>query len=526
MEVNSANLEHLNLTPRERVFGFDLRSIALSRIALGLLIMFDAAMRWPDIEALYSDTGYFTRAMVDQYFTTFSGEDWKFGIWSLHLLSGEASWQYTLFATQAVCGALLTVGFLTRASIIFAWVLVASAQIRGPLVITAGDFILKVMLFWSIFLPLSRYWSVDRLIKMKRNRGVLVADSAGRPTWFVSWATTGYLIQVVVIYFCTGQAKWNDIWFSGDAMYYVLHLDIYCRPGSRMLLEYPLLLKFISWGTLFIEVVLIWLLFSPWRTTTWRVLNMFAYWAFHLGILLSMSIGLFPWICFALWLPLIPTGFWNWILRARNQSLLTCNFTGVKQIAWQTVEGICLVMIGLTVFWNLANIEALNLVDNRIPSPVRLLARVTAVDQRFQMFGVPPKLNPFFVYEARLKDQAKVDLFRPGHQLSFEMPESVLRTIPTHNWRQLHRNLTNDFGLPFRGALLDYQIRCWNAAHGEERQVMEAKLHCFLRETGPDYKSLSLASSIWKTWKDPAAPPGSLFDDLSDRLQNAPSLPY
>jgi Vitamin K-dependent gamma-carboxylase len=523
MDVDTNNFESLSLTPRERVFGFDLRSIALLRIALGLLLMLDAAMRWPDIEALYTDSGYFNRSMVDQYFTLFAGADWKFGTWSLHLLSGEASWQYTLFAAQAVCGALLTVGLLTRVSIVAAWVLVASAQIRGPLVITAGDFILKVMLFWSIFLPLSRYCSIDRMIKKRLQRS---PESAAEPTWFVSWATTGYLIQLVVIYFCTGQAKWNEIWFSGDAMFYVLHLDIFCRPGSRQLLEYPLLLKLISWGTLFIEAVLVWFLLCPWRTTMWRVLNMFAYWSFHLGILLSMSIGLFPWICFALWLPLIPTGFWNWILGAQKQSLLTFSLTGARQFAWQTIEGICLVIIGLTIFWNMANIEQLGLVGNRIPSPVRVLARVTAVDQRFQMFGVPPKLSPFFVYEARLKDQAKVDLFRPGHQVSFEMPKSVLLTIPTHNWRQLHRNLTNDFGLPFRAPLLDYQVRRWNATHGDERQVVEAKLHCFLHETGPDYESLSLASSIWKTWKDPSAAPGSLFDDLSDRLQNAPTLPY
>lgn len=506
----------------ERVFTLDLRSLAVFRIAVGLLLIFDVAMRWPDLRALYSDDGYFTRAHVNQYFSQAIAPDWQIGTWSLHLLRGDLGWAQTLFILQAVCGGLLILGFATRVVTLAAWILVVSAQIRGPLVITAGDFILKMMLFWGIFLPLARRWSLDRQL-FRRWWGTSPQDEPNR---VVSWASAAYVIQVVTIYFCTGEAKLNQIWWQGEAMQYVLHLDIHCRPHAQYLLNYPWLLKAIAWGTLFIECVLIWFLLSPWRNAWWRLVNIAAYYAFHLGILLWMSIGLFPWICFALWLPLLPNEFWRRCCGLVEAPRALLPPTGWLRWIYWPAQAFCCCMLALVVLWNVANFEWLKLSSERIPPPVKLLARVTAIDQRFQMFGVPPKLSAWFVYEARLKDGSRVDLFRPGHDLDFAKPASVLHSIPTHNWRQLHRNLTSDHLAALREGLLDYHVKVWNESHGPDQQVMRARLHCFLYETGPNQSARSTSQRIWKVWNSPDQKTSPLLDDLLDTLQDNPNHPF
>lgn len=495
---------------------------------MGLLLICDTVMRWPDLHALYSDDGYFTRDMVNHYYSHFTGTDWRSWMWSLHLLRGELEWAQGLFVAQAVCGAFLMVGFGTRFWTVAAWVLVVSAHIRSPLAITGADYILKLMLFWAMFLPLGKRWSLDSLFARKRLTNTQVGGGLENafPNWVVSCGTAGYLVQLFMIYFCTGEAKWNQIWWQGEAMHYVLHLDIHCRPNAQQLLQYPFLVRLIAWGTLFIELVLIWLLFSPWKTSLWRLVNLFAYWSFHLGILIWMSIGLFPWICFALWLPLVPAVFWDRVCRMAEQAIPILPPTGIRRYCNGVAQGFCGVMICLVVYWNVLNFDSLEYKKEDIPTPIIRLAQLTAFDQRFQMFGIPPKIAAWFVYEARLKDGSRVDLFRPGNKLEFEKPKSVLLTIPTHNWRQLHRNLTYESMEPFRDGLLEYQVKMWNRSHDEDKQVVHAKLHCYLYETGPEQEKRSTSPRIWQVWNSPTQRASPLLDDLLDRLQDNPNLPF
>lgn len=53
------------------------------------------------------------------------------------------------------------VGFKTRASNILLWLLVLSLHNRNVLILNSGDDLLRMLLFWSIFMPVGDRFSLD-----------------------------------------------------------------------------------------------------------------------------------------------------------------------------------------------------------------------------------------------------------------------------------------------------------------------------------------------------------------------------
>src|SRR3989338_5467486 len=75
----------------KEIFGIDIRSLAIFRIALALLIIFDLYFRLPDLEVFYTDEGIFPRS-----FAFYSFIFHTFGT-SIHHMSGNYAVQLILF---------------------------------------------------------------------------------------------------------------------------------------------------------------------------------------------------------------------------------------------------------------------------------------------------------------------------------------------------------------------------------------------------------------------------------------------
>lgn len=495
----------------QRVFGMDVRSLAIFRIFLGLTVLLDVLLRYPDAEAFYSDRGLFDRAANQQFLRDFWPLGWEWCNWSWNWLSGSTAWQQGLFGLEAFAAICLLLGCWTRLATFVVWMLVASQQLRNPLVVTSGDTLLKLMLFWSMFLPLDRVWSVSAWRRQ--------AGPANVATWHVSIASAGFILQVLLMYFFTGVAKFNDIWFGGQAMDYVLRLELYITDFGRWMLGFPLLLKWASWGTLLIELVGIWLLLCPWGNSGWRLFNLLAFWGLHLGIALCMSIGLFPLICLIAWLPLLPREAWTAVPIPRPES--------GKLSEWQRgclIAGA--VLIAATLWVNLSNLSH-GPFSRTLPRILGAVVRTLGLDQHFQMFGIPPNQSPWFVYETRLNNGEKRDIFRPGNQLDLNRPENVAATFPGHNWRKLHQNLVDARLAAYRPALLEYAVRKWNEQHQEAEQVQAATLRCFIEKTGPNHNPLERSTQVWGSYRDPKRGAGTLFDELDEQLDgDKPGFPF
>lgn len=471
----------------------------------------DLAFRWRTLIDMYTDDGFFTRSLCYEYHGIEYGPLWNYIAWSFYWISGSPIFTKLLFAISAVTAVLLIVGKWTRAATIACWALWISLHVRNPLVVTSGDFLLKMLLFWSIFLPLGKLWSLD---SRKHDGPELPMRYPGLS--FASLATVGYVLQLMVSYFFPGIAKLNEVWFSGEAMAYVLRLDIYITEFGRSLLEHESLLAFTSWATLLAEVGLIWTLLSAWKNGWFRWLNLIVFWSFHIGIGLSMSIGLFPFICSIAWLPLIPAGIWGRSDSAEYVSPL--QFSG-RKLYFKFSQFLCGVFCVVLVGWNVSNIESLGLVPmrNTLLMPI---AKPLGMDQHFQMFGKPPSENPWFVYEATLADGTEVDIFRE-QPVDYERPEWVRESFPGFHWRKVHRNLLHPQLENIRQPLLMYIVNRWNTTHDEQQKVVRVRLLCFQEDIGPDYSPENRRHKVWSAYTDEVSP-GSLFDSMLDKEFDTP----
>ena len=124
-------------------------------------------------------------------------------------------------------------------------------------------------------------------------------------------ATAGVLLQMGMMYFFGGVNKWTPPWHDGTALGLVLSNPNITRPLGKMLAGVALIPQILTWLTLAAEIVLPFVLFSPWRTTmlrSWAVLMLMA---MHLGIQVTMKVMMFSLVAVTGLACFVPTAWWD-----------------------------------------------------------------------------------------------------------------------------------------------------------------------------------------------------------------------
>src|SRR5215217_4950185 len=304
------------------IFGADLRSLAALRIVLALTVLFDLTTRASNLAVLYSDDGILPRRVQFEKI-----DPWLF---SLSFINGTAEFQWVLFSIAALAAVGMLIGYRTRLMVVIVWLLVMSIQWRNYLVGYSADELLRLLLFWSMFLPLGACWSVDRL------RGAVPEPPSKR---VLSVATAGIFLQIAFVYWFTALLKTGPEWrVDGTALYYALSAKQLGTPIGAYLLQFPDLLKVLTFGTLAIEIVAPLLLFSPFFTVPARIAGIIGVVGLHIGISMTLAVGYFPWIGAACMVCFLPSWFWDSLvpqIRLDPRRL----FSRVRP-TWQAVAGI------------------------------------------------------------------------------------------------------------------------------------------------------------------------------------------
>ncbi|NJM98103.1 MAG: DUF393 domain-containing protein [Phormidesmis sp. RL_2_1] len=278
-------------------YTLDVRSLALLRMGLAIVLLADLWTRFGDLIAHYSDSGVLPRALLNDGFL-------KSGYWSLHAMSGHPVFQGLLFLTAAICALAMLVGYHSRLATIASWVLLISLHNRNPLLIFAADDVLRAVMFWAMFLPLGAAYSVDRAMN---------TSARSIPRRILSGATLALMAQQCFIYifsavFKTASAAW---WPDGTAVYYSLSYDQYVTPLGHFLLQLGPLLTAFTFITLMLEWVGPLLIWSPWRNDFCRILAIAIFIGLHIGFGLTLNLGIFPILSVVTWLAFIPTSVWE-----------------------------------------------------------------------------------------------------------------------------------------------------------------------------------------------------------------------
>lgn len=504
--------------------GIDPRALAAFRIGLATILLVDLAIRATDLTAFYADGGFFPFEAARRW----HGSRWS---WSLHLLDGSPSFQAALLLLAAVLAIALLLGYRTTLAAIGSWVLLASLHNRVPMLLNGGDILFRMLLFWGMFLPLGREWSIDA--RRRRQCAPGGGDSLTGPGRterhdrcqpVVSIASAALLLQMCLMYWFTGQFKFNSDWLSGDSMYYVFSFDAYGRPLGRFLLNFPTVCKLMTWGALWLELVGPWLVMlpTPWlarlaedprvvgRTPRWlrrvmydvgrylRLVVVLAFLGLHLGIELTMTVGLFSYVSAVGWLVFVPREVWQAIGRWLSRllvirspvdkalaaqptasawtlpQLLHVSALGARQLA-------CLVLLVYVVWWNVATLQTKADFEKVLPRPLQKPAHFLLVGQKWSMFSRPTKDDGWFVARAVTADAGAIDILRGGAPVDLAKPADVAGIFPNHRWRKFYRQLIPEKSAKYRAAVAEHLGRTWNRTHRGDQRAVEVEL-LYLRE--------------------------------------------
>ncbi len=497
-----------------QIFGIDPRSLALFRVAMGLVLLCDLCLRASDIGAFYTDAGVLPRAAQIEIYSGLPA------LLSLHLLNGSAAAQWVLFALAIASALALTLGYRTRLATLVSWVLLVSLHNRNPMVLQGGDVLLRMMLFWSLFLPLAARVSLDNWLATRTNPTApdLAAPGLAAPNVITPnptaparakypngpWVSTGTLaalLQVCFVYWFTAALKTDASWqIDGTAVGYALSIDQLAKPLGRALLGYPDLLRLLTFFTVALERFGPWIALLPfWRS---RVFMVAVFCGFHLIMGLCLTLGIFTWIAPASWLLFVPSGAWDWletratqlparaqstfdVLRARGGTLRLADKLGAtsttaarREPLWRRTlrQGVCAFFLIYVFGWNLRALD-FPTYSRFFPQGWNWIGESMRLDQVWNMFSpLPLKEDGWFLAPATLADGKQVNLVRPDAPLSFGEPPNLSGTFRDPVWQKYLLNLWSADNAAHRAYYAAYLVRDWNNNHDSQQRVKAVQI--------------------------------------------------
>ncbi|OYW76875.1 MAG: hypothetical protein B7Z37_06680 [Verrucomicrobia bacterium 12-59-8] len=437
-----------------RLFKIDFRSFVLGRFLLGMMVVIDSLLRSVDLAAHYSDDGFLPRhfRMLDMH--PFE--------WSLHLANGSVEFAGLLVLVMCAAGVCLAFGYQRRWATFVTWLLLTSLCFRTPSVCTGGDSILRLLLFWSFF--------VGPGFSSKEPKTALDPQPC-----YLDVGTFCLLFQICSIYWVTALLKYHSVWRTeGTALEWTLGIESFQGPLANSALQYPLLLKVLTFATLRVEELAPFFALLPFRFGRTRTVAVLSMIVFHLfGIALTLRLGTFPWISAISWVFFLPPYFWD---RLEKSRLLRWSFTLHPQQASQNggdtflghafLQTLALLLVAYTTWWNISAVAPVSW-GKLMPAEIRTLGYSLGIGQNWFLFAPRPATRDgWYVSEALLKDGSVVDPLHDGAPVSFEKPSRGLAAeYPNSRTQRFFHSM---FYTRQRGQLLalgDGIIRSWNATH-------------------------------------------------------------
>jgi len=473
------------------MFGLDLRSLALFRMALGVLVLMDLAGRVPGMRAHYTDEGVLPRSLLVS-----SVSQWR---WSLMKLDGSYGFQVVVFIGAALACIGLIAGYRTQVMAVLVWIFLFSIQVRNPMVSSAADTLLRLMVFWGMLLPLGAMWSLDARYQRER-------PAVSRA--FLSVAGAGLILQIAMMYWFTAWMKSGDQWREdGTALYLATGAGQLTRPFGVFIHQFPDLLKVLTFASLFFEFLIPFLLFWPLGRGWVRLAGIAGILGFHGGIALMMDVGIFPWVNTLSMMALLPALFWDrlvpqalGVVRSRAGRLRDWlpelprrdNAGGERRLAANpfvnAFAAFCLVYVFL---YNLTTVS-----DFRLPQESRPVTYTLGMYQKWSMFApYPPLSTSWYSIRGYMEDGRAINLLPNVVHDDFSdiVPFSVFEpdNIPDGYyydkfWRKYFDAVTDDGYGPEQEAFAVYACSRWNAEHSGAEHLDRLQFVRLRRATLPD----------------------------------------
>jgi predicted DCC family thiol-disulfide oxidoreductase YuxK len=293
----------------------DPRSLAVGRIVLALVLLFDLARRLPDLVTLFSNHG----VLPNHTLLWRPAFRWVFSFFYMASSPGEVAWCFVICALAYLA---LLVGYHTRLAQLASLLCVLSLHGRVLYVQNGGDVVLGELCLWTLFLPTGRRFSIDSLrarLAATRERDAAETSSRRAPdcTPVVSLAMFGLIAQLALIYALNAIHKYGVTWREGSVVHYALHQDRIVTTLGLWVRERitPLMSQLLTWPALAMEFALALLLLSPIAIRWTRRVAIVLVVALHSGFALFLNLGVFVPAMIAFTPNLIPGADWDALAR-------------------------------------------------------------------------------------------------------------------------------------------------------------------------------------------------------------------
>jgi len=456
-----------------RIFGIDLRALAVMRIGLGLVVLADLAVRARDLHALYTDAGLLPRSDALALFAWLHA--WPLCV---HMIGGSLWSQALLFLLAGVAAAALVVGYRTRLATVVTWLLTASVQLRNPFIGAGYDALIRMLLFWGCFLPLGARMSVDG------------ARQPARATAWVSVASAALLAQVIIVYASAGFTKWvQPAWHDGSALLAIFDDQFRVTATGLLLARAPGIARPLARIVPIVEMGGAALLLAPFGPV--RTAVVLALCAMNGLFGLCLEIGLFPWIATVALLGLLPPSLWErpaveaWVVQPLERAArsLASRLPAVAPVPLRrglSVDAVSAIFLSFVLVWSVGVVRDSSY---RAPSWIDWLGSTFFLQQDWRMFSVPPTRTGWIVIPARLADGREIDLASAGGPaprgrgadlvpVTWGKPEVPSRRFRNDRWRLFLARAV--YGPGTQDWLLHYGryvCREWNRAHAGPTQL-------------------------------------------------------
>ncbi len=399
-------LKELSLRAFKDIAYIDYRALGLFRIGLGFVLFFDLLMKSLDTTAFYTDRGILSREMVTQ--------DLGWWSFSFHLANGSYFFQMLLFVVGFVLAIALAAGYQSRLTVVLMWIFTVSLQERNGLILHSGDALIRLTLFWSMFVPLGARYSVDNLLEPSLR-------TRYKEPGIANLASLALLLQLLYVYFFTALLKnhpeWNENYL---AVYYTLNLGQFTTAIGNLLRDFVGLTKFLTFTTYYLELIGPMLLIIPFIQRYVRCVVPLLFMGLHFSLFLTMNLGLFPWICIAAWTYFLPGPVMDLVgkyyidairlpkrtaklWKSKVQPHLPAPMTWKRPPAARTLAtGFIAICLICATAWNIGTIKSFNF---KRPQIVRSITLLLHLDQYWSMFAPNPmRADGWFVVEGVLRD--------------------------------------------------------------------------------------------------------------------------
>jgi hypothetical protein len=203
-----------------------------------------------------------------------------------------------LYMIAAILSALLfTVGYKSRYNAVVLLFLYWNLLQSAAMWIGGYDFYNFHLLFWSVFLPLDNRFSVQKPV---------------RPAPVSLSISVVLLVQISLIYFTTGLAKYGPAWTDGYAVKIMASDKWAAYSTAAIFAKHVLLYKPLTYVTLAFEYAFPVLVFIPlYISRIPRYLAVLFLLGFHGTIMMIYDVANFPIAGFAAAALLLPSAFWK-----------------------------------------------------------------------------------------------------------------------------------------------------------------------------------------------------------------------